>query len=48
MKINKLNVILSIVVFLTILIVFLSYRYAVHVKKEEVQIAFYLFKQSVE
>ena len=48
MKINKLNVILSIVVFLTILIVFLSYRYAVHVKKEEVQRAFYLFKQSVE
>ena len=48
MKINKLNVILSIVVFLTILIVFLSYRYAVHVKKEEVQRAFYLFKQSME
>ena len=48
MKINKLDARLSIVVFLTILIMFLSYQYAVHVKKEEVQRVFYLFKQSVK
>ncbi len=40
MKINKLDARLSIVVFLTILIMFLSYQYAVHVKKEEVQRVF--------
>lgn len=43
----------SIIVFgwilvLTILVVFLSYRYVISVKNREIQRTFYLFKQSVE
>ena len=43
----------SIIVFggiliLTILVVFLSYRYVISVKSVEIQRTFYLFKQSVE
>ena len=43
----------SIIVFwgilvLTILVVFLSYRYVISVKNIEIQRTFYLFKQSVE
>ena len=48
MKIRKLKTELPIVVFGTLLIVFLSYRYVVHVKNIEIQRAFYLFKQSME
>lgn len=48
MKIRKLKTELPIVVFGTLLIVFLSYRYIVHVKNIEIQRAFYLFKQSME
>lgn len=48
MKISKLKIELPIVVFGTLLIVFLSYRYVVLVKNIEIQRAFYLFKQSME
>lgn len=48
MKIDRRGVAFCIIMFLTICFVFLAYRYAVLVKKEQVQKVSYLFNQAVE